>query len=518
MDRPLILTYDVGTQSARAILVDKQGSIVDKVQMKYTEPYIRPQPGWAEQKTDFYFAYMCAASRVLMERNKDKVGDIIAVAVTVIRDTLVFLDENNRPTRDIIHWLDARKCEFDDPFPWWKKIAFKLIGMDKGTKIAYRTSKVNWVRLNQPDVWEKTKKIVCLPAYLNFRMTGRLADSPANTIAHIPMDYKKKTWMTENDLTRCMYDVPQEKLYELVPSGDVIGYITKEAAELSGAPEGLPLIATGADKACETLGLSVASPEKASISFGTSSTIEMYSENYFEPQQFLPSYPSVINKAWNPEIQVFRGFWMLSWFIKEFADKDKAEAQEMGISPEELLNRRAAEVPAGCNGLMLQPYWTPDVLKPDSYGAIIGFSDYHTKYHIYRAIIEGICLELYMSMKAMERRGKKHIEEIFVGGGGSKSDLACQILADTFGMPVKRIHTHEACSVGAAMVAFVAKGEFTGYDEAIKSMVHEKDVFTPIPEHHEVYMNIYNKVYRKIYKNVRPLYATMNNLKERNML
>ena len=143
----------------------------------------------------------------------------------------------------------------------------------------------------------------------------------------------------------------------------------------------------------------------------------MYSENYFEPQQFLPAYPSVINKAWNPEIQVFRGFWMLSWFIKEFADKDKAEAQEMGISPEELLNRRASEVPAGCNGLMLQPYWTPDVLKPDSYGAIIGFSDYHTKYHMYRAIIEGICLELYMSMKAMERRGKKHIEEIFVGGG-----------------------------------------------------------------------------------------------------
>ncbi len=518
MDRPLILTYDVGTQSARAILVDKQGSIVDKVQMKYEEPYIRPEPGWAEQKTDFYFAHMCAASRVLMERNQDKVGDIIAVAVTVIRDTLVFLDENNRPTRDIIHWLDARKCEFDDPFPWWKKVAFKLIGMDKGTKIGYRTSKVNWVRLNQPEIWNKTKKIVCLPAYLNFKMTGRLADSPANTIAHIPMDYKKKTWMTENDLTRCLYDVPQEKLYELVPSGDVIGYITKEAAELSGAPEGLPLIATGADKACETLGLSVASPEKASISFGTSSTIEMYSENYFEPQQFLPAYPSVINKAWNPEIQVFRGFWMLSWFIKEFADKDKAEAQEMGISPEELLNRRAAEVPAGCNGLMLQPYWTPDVLKPDSYGAIIGFSDYHTKYHMYRAIIEGICLELYMSMKAMERRGKKHIEEIFVGGGGSKSDLACQILADTFGLPVKRIHTHEACSIGAAMVAFVAKGEFASYDEAIKSMVHEKDVFRPIPENHEVYMNIYNKVYRKIYKNVRPLYATMNNLKERNML
>lgn len=518
MDRPLILTYDVGTQSTRAALVDKQGNIVDKAQMKYAEPYFRKYPGWAEQKTDFYFEHMCKASRELIARNADKVQNIIACVVTVIRDTLVFLDEHNKPTRDIIHWLDARKCEFDDPFPAWKSAAFELVGMGKGSKIAYRTSKVNWVRQQQPEIWERTKKIVCLPAYLNYCMTGRLADSPANTVAHIPMDYKKKTWQTANALNRCLFDVPQEKLYELIPSGEVLGYITKEAAELAGIPEGLPLIATGADKACETLGLSVASDDKAAISFGTSSTIEMYSEKYFEPQQFLPSYPSVINKAWNPEIQVFRGFWMLSWFIKEFGEKDSENAEALGISAEEYLNDKAAAVPAGCNGLMLQPYWTPDVLKPDSYGAIIGFSDYHTKYHVYRAIIEGICLELYMSMKAMEKRGNKCIKELFVGGGGSKSDLACQILADTFGLPVKRIHTHEACSVGAAMVAFVANGEFESFDEAIKSMVHEKDVFTPDAENHEIYMNMYNKVYRKIYKNVRPLYATMNDLKERNML
>ena len=518
MNRPLILTYDVGTQSTRAILVDKQGNIVDKEQVKYAEPYFRQRPGWAEQKTDFYFDNMCKASTALMARNADKVPDIIACAVTVIRDTLVFLDENYQPTRDIIHWLDARKCVFDDPFPLWKEAVFELIGMGKGTRIAYRTSKVNWVRQKQPKVWARTKKIVCLPAYINYRMTGRLADTPASTIAHIPMDYKKKRWMKENDLTRCFFDVPQDKLYELIPSGEVLGCITKEAAALTGAPEGLPLIATGADKACETLGLSVASPDKASISFGTSSTIEMYTEQYFEPQAFLPSYPSVINKAWNPEIQVFRGFWMLSWFIKEFGDKDREGAEKRGVAPEEILNTKAAQVPAGCQGLMLQPYWTPDVLKPDSYGAIIGFSDYHTKYHIYRAIIEGICLELYMSMKSMEKRGKKHIKELYVGGGGSKSDLACQILADTFGLPVKRIHTHEACSLGAAMVAFVTKGEFADFDEAIKSMVHEKDVFTPDPKNHEIYMNMYNKVYRKIYKNVRPLYATMNNLKERNMI
>ena len=518
MSRPLILTCDVGTQSVRVSFVDKEGNILDKQQVKYGEPYFRKVPGWAEQKTDYYFDRLCEASRELVARNADKLPDTLACVVTVIRDTLVFLDENNKPTRDIIHWLDARKCEFDDPYPAWKTAAFNLIGMGKSTKVGYCTSKVNWVRQQQPEIWDKSKKIVMLPAYMNYRLTGRLADSPANTIGHFPMDYKKKTWMKENDLTRCMYDVPQEKLYELVSSGEVIGTVTKEASELSGIPEGLPLIATGADKACETLGLSVSSPEKAAISFGTSSTIEMYTEEYFEPQQFLPAYPSVINKAWNPEIQVFRGFWMLSWFIQEFGVKDKEEADAMGISAEELINQRAEKVPAGCNGLLLQPYWTPDILKPDSYGAMIGFSDYHTRYHVYRAIIEGICLELYLSMKIMEKRGNKQIKELFVGGGGSKSDFCCQILADVFGLPVKRIHTHEASSIGAAMVAFVAKGEFGSFDEAVKSMVHEKDVFMPDAKNHEIYYNIYDKVYSRLYKTVKPLYTSINDLKERNLL
>ena len=84
MSKPLILTYDVGTQSTRAILVDKEGNIVDKEQVKYADPYFRRRPGWAEQKTDFYFEHMCTASRALMARNADKAGDIIACAITVI--------------------------------------------------------------------------------------------------------------------------------------------------------------------------------------------------------------------------------------------------------------------------------------------------------------------------------------------------------------------------------------------------------------------------------------------------
>ena len=520
MSEPLVMTCDIGTQSTRALLVDKHGNIVDMHQIKYAEPYISVKPGWAEQKTDFYYAHLCAASRVLCQRNADKVKDIIACTVTVIRDTLVFLDENMRPTRDILHWLDDRQCDFDDPFPWWKKIAFRVVGMGKATKIGYCTSCVNWVRQKTPEVWERTKKIVCLPAYLNYKLTGNLVDSVANTAAHIPIDFKNKDWMTENNLTRCLYDVPQEKLYEMVPPGTVLGHITEEASELTGLPVGIPLVGTGSDKSCETLGLSVADESKAAVSLGTAATVLVATKKYFEPQQFLPAYASVIPDQWNPEVQIFRGFWMLSWFIEQFGYQDKLEAEKLGISPEEYLDGKAAEVPAGCNGLLLQPYWKPDLLKPDAYGSILGFSDCHGRYHMYRAIIEGICLELYMSLKIMEKRskGNVNVKEVYIGGGGSRSEICCQICADVFGLPVKRVHTHEACGIGASMVAFVAQGVYASFDEAIPAMVHDKDTFMPDEKNHEVYMSIYEKVYKKLYKKVNPLYIQMSDLKERNVV
>ena len=155
------------------------------------------------------------------------------------------------------------------------------------------------------------------------------------------------------------------------------------------------------------------------------------------------------------------------------------------------------------------------ILHPDSLGAVIGFSDYHTRYHFYRAIIEGLCLELYMALRIMEDRSGLTIHEIRIGGGGAKSDVVCQIAADVFGLPVVRSQTHEACSIGSSMVAFVAKGVFADFDEAAKSMVHVKDTFQPNERNHEVYNDIYEQAYRKIYPRLRPIYQKLIQVKRR---
>ncbi|WP_322413310.1 FGGY-family carbohydrate kinase, partial [Clostridium perfringens] len=144
-----------------------------------------------------------------------------------------------------------------------------------------------------------------------------------------------------------------------------------------------------------------------------------------------------------------------------------------------MLNERLKEIPPGCNGLIFQPYFTPGVVMPKARGAIIGFSDIHTRTHIYRAIIEGINFALLDGMRTIERRGKLKVDKVFVAGGGSRSDKICQITANMFGIPVCRIQTHEASGLGSSIVAFISKGVFSNIDEAVEAMVHIKDEFIP---------------------------------------
>ena len=280
MSKPLVLTCDIGTQSARALLVDPDGRIVDVVQSKYAEPYFSKEPGWAEQKPDFYFDRLCECCRELCARSNALLPDVIAMTITVIRDTVVCLDENNNPLRDIILWLDKRTVDPNGAMPAKNMMVFKVAGMEPTAKVVYAASVGNWIMRHEPEIWAKTAKYVMLPTYLNYKLTGNLIDSASNQIGHIPFDYKTRRWMKPGSLTRCFCDVPNEKLCDLVPSGTVIGTITDEVSALTGIPAGLPLISTGSDKGCETLGLAVVDSDKASISLGTTATIQFSTTQY----------------------------------------------------------------------------------------------------------------------------------------------------------------------------------------------------------------------------------------------
>ena len=306
-----------------------------------------------------------------------------------------------------------------------------------------------------------------------------------------------------------MYDIPQEKLCEILPSGSVVGGVTPEASRLTGIPAGLPMLATGSDKGCETIGLSVIREDQAALSFGTSCTVQFTSKKYFEPTPFMPAYPAVPNDMYNPEIQILRGYWMLTWFKQNFAQAEVEAAKALGCSAEEILNKHLADIPAGSDGLLVLPHWTPGLSTPNTRGAMIGFTDHHTKYHMYRAIIEGLNFALMDGMYGMERRSGQKIRHLYLGGGGSRSEEICQITANMFGLPVSRIQTHESCALGAAICSFVSLGKFDSYEDAIAHMVQIRDTFTPDAEEHKLYERIYREVYRRYYRAVTPLHKLL---------
>lgn len=505
----IILTFDCGTQSTRAMLFNDKGELIDKIKETFP-PYYSTQEGYAEQDPELYWQKACAASQKLKERNADIWDTIIGVAVSAMRDVGICIDKDRKPLRPCILWLDRRLAACKNKMPLTSRVAFALAGMTKSVEKNRKEAKCNWIQENEPDIWAKTYKYIQYSTFLNMRLTGEIKDSIASMIVHMPFDYKNKCWMKKSNILRPAFTMEDDKLFDLVPPGDTIGYITKNASEETGIPEGVPLIAAGSDKGCETVGTGAIFPHTASISFGTTATIQITTDKHVEPDSFMPAYPSVCPDKYNPESMVFRGYWMLTWFIQEFVRKSGEKGKEHF---ERELDRLVGTIPPGCEGLYVEPYWSPSLKRPEARGSIIGFNERHGLVHVYRAIIEGINFALMEGKNKLEKNSKVKITELMVSGGGAQSDEVCQLTADMFNLPVSRAQTYETSGLGAAICAFVGLKRFDSYEEAIKNMVRKSKMFLPNKSHNEIYAKIYKDVYIGSYKRLKPIFEGLNKQK-----
>lgn len=203
---------------------------------------------------------------------------------------------------------------------------------------------------------------------------------------------------------------------------------------------------------------------------------------------------------------------MVKWFKDEFADKEVREAIELGIVPEDVLNRLLAEAAPGSMGLVVQPFWAPGLSEPIAKGAMIGFGDVHNKAHVYRAIIEGLAYGLREGVEKIEKRGDFRFDKLVVSGGASQSDSICQISADVFNRPVVRGRTYESSGLGAAIITAFGTGIYKSVEEAVGSMVDGVSVFVPDPENSGIYQRLYQNVYQKMYKSLEPFYKEIQEI------
>ena len=509
----LLLAVDCGTQSVRALLVALDGTILAKCQSPLTG-YVCAQPGWMEHDAEAFWRAAAQVCRGLWQDHAGLRARVKGIVVTTQRGTLVPLDAAGQPLRPFIVWLDQRRASrARRVHPLWQ-VAFRAAGVSRTIAEFTRAAELNWIAEHEPALLERTHKVLLLSGWLNYRLTGHLADSVGSQVGYLPLDFKRQRWAADWDWKWQALPLRREQLPELVPVGSVMGGLTRQAALATGLPEGLPVIAGAADKACEIAGAGAIEPDVGALSYATAATIAITTPHYLEATPFVPAYPALLPGQYNTEVQVFRGYWMVSWFKEQFGQPECAAAADAGLPAEALLDRLLAGVPPGSDGLVLQPYWSPGIRHPgpDARGAIVGFTDVHTRAHLYRAMLEGLAYALREGKELIQQRSGVAITRLHVSGGGSQSDAAMQLTADAFDLPAVRPHTSETSGLGAAIAGAVGLGLHRDFPTAVAAMTRPGRRFEPDPAHAANYEALYRQVYRRLYRRLEPLYAAMHKL------
>ena len=513
MPDELLLALDNGTQSVRATLFDLHGRLVARAKVPL-EPYFAVQPGWAEQHPQYFWDRLCQACHELWGQPEARQEAVAGVALTTQRGTVVNVDRDGQPLRPAIVWLDQRRCEKPPALPAQWALLFRTLGLTETVTNLTANAESSWLQANESETWKKTHKYLLLSGYLTYRLCGRYVDSVGCQVGYLPFDYRRHRWAHALDWRwKALYLEPS-LLPELAPPASVLGQVTRAAAEATGIPAGLPLVAAAADKACAVLGAGCLEPHVGCLGYATTATVNTVHRKYVEPSPFLPPYPAAIPGLYCLEVQIPRGYWLVSWFKQEFGHLEQQRAREQGVEPEVLFEELLRRAPPGALGLMLQPYWSPGVRfpGPEAKGALIGFGDQHTRAHVYRALLEGLAYALREGKEACEKRSGTAAKELRVTGGGAQSDGALQLTADIFGLPTSRLHTSEGSSLGAAIAAAVGLRLHPDFPSAVKAMSHVGETFEPDPSAHLLYDDLYRQVYRPLYSRLKPLYQTLRDI------
>ena len=508
-----ILALDVGTQSARAILFAPDGTLVAMGRVPI-EAYVSPQPGWAEQDPEVWWTALGEACRRLWADPAAKPDSVAGVGLTTQRTTIVASDENGRPLRPAIVWLDGRRTEGLPPVGGAWGLAFRALGVRETVARFQADAEANWIARYEPSVWNRIRRYGVLSSWLTARLVGDWVDSTASQVGYLPFDFKHSRWSSRLDWKWQVAPFRREWLATLVPPGARLGDLTADAAAHLGVATGLPLIAAAGDKQCEALGAGAVMPDVAALSFGTTATIGTTHRRYLEAIPLVPPYPAAIPGAWLVELQVLRGFWMVEWFKREFGTAEVERGAALDIPPEALFEALLEASPPGAKGLVLQPYWMPGVRYPgpEAKGALIGFGDVHGRAHVYRAILEGLAYALRDGLERSVRKSGVAVRELRISGGGSQSRPAVQLFADVFGIPASRPHTHEAAGLGAAIDVALGLGIHADAETAVAAMVRIADRFEPNPAANRLYEDLFRSVYLPMYDRLKPLYREIRRI------
>jgi len=489
---PFVLGIDCSTTASKAVAWDRHGEALAEGRAPLRIDI--PHPGWGEQDAATWWGATVVAIRQLGERVA--LDRVAALCVTHQRETFVPLDAAGSPLRAAILWLDERSRD---------QLATldELLGHDRLHHLTGRPPsltqslpKLRWLVENEPEIAARAAAIVDVGGYLVWRLSGERRTSAASADPMGIIDMAAGEWATE---VIAAIGLDPAQFWPLTPPGEPIGRVSAEASRATGLPVDTPIVAGAGDGQAACLGAGVLAPDRAFVNLGTAIAGGTVSPTYVTDLS-CRTCRAALPGSFVLESVLRGGTATVTWFMDHFADPGRGAA--FGE-----YEREAAYLPPGADGLVLVPYWNTVMnpyWDPAASGIVIGWNGGHRRHHLYRALLEGIALEHRLAMGGISSLTGVPMREHVVLGGGSRSTLWCQILADVLGAPTLRARSADATNLGAAILAAHGAGWYPSIVEAAAAMTGTTDAFHPSDQATADYDRIYEEVYRHLFPSLRP--------------
>jgi xylulokinase len=493
------MTYFIGidssTTATKALLMDDQGTVVAVASHEYL--FETPQPLWSEQDPALWWDATVKSIRdVLLKAGVDG-AEIGGLGLTGQMHGLVLLDEKGEVLRPAILWNDQRtgaQCEE----------IHSIVGKQRFIEVTgnvaltgFTAPKIMWVRENEPDVYAKTRQILLPKDYVRFKLTGVYAMDRAGGAGTVLFDVKERTWSPE---VLEKLGIDPALLPPTFEGAAITGNIDAEAAALTGLKAGIPVVGGGGDQAAGAVGVGAVRSGVVGLVLGTSGVVFATTPSaLIEPEGRLHAFCHAVPDRWHFMGVMLSAAGSLRWYRDTLAP---------GVDFDDLL-APAADVSAGSDGLLFLPYLTGErTPHPDplARGAFVGLTVRHSRAHLTRAVLEGVAFGLRDSFELIKSAGLPGIEQVRVSGGGAKSPLWRQILADVFDAELVTVNTTEGAAYGAALLAGVGVGVWPDVDAACDACVKVTGSTAVQPEMVPVYEEVY-RAYTKLYPALKPTWT-----------
>ena len=490
MSSQYFLGIDTSTTSSKALLIDDSGTVIAVASLPHTLQ--TPKPLWSEQDPREWWKAAAASIRSVLEKAAIGGESIRAVGLTGQMHGLVLLDESGNVLRPAILWNDQRtqsQCEE----------IHQIIGKEKFIQITgnvaltgFTAPKILWVKENEPDHYAKARHILLPKDYIRLQLTGEYAMDKADGAGTVLFDLRSRAW---SDEVLSALNIPRRWMPETFEGPACTGYVTDEAAALTGLKAGTPVVAGGGDQAAQAVGVGAVEPEIIGLTVGTSGVVFATTPSaLIEPEGRLHAFCHAVPNMWHFMGVMLSAAGSLQWYRDTLAPN---------ISFDDLLTD-AESIPAGSEGLQFLPYLSGErTPHPDplARGAFIGLTLRHSRAHMTRALLEGVAFGLKDSFTLIQNAGLGAIMQVRASGGGTKGALWRQIMASVLDAELVTINTTEGAAYGAALLAGVGAGAWMDVASACKACI--KITGTTLPDVMQVEM------YRKAYSLYQELYPTL---------